>query len=319
MLATHGPSGKDIIGTKIDPEDMDTWRDDPESIEPSSGSAVSSTIQLDGETTGEGEGLEISKWRRHPSQNNIMLCGLNTRKGEYYYCHAFDHEAGGKLTTRYLGHGGSVDGFSASVNADPNVFLTWCSDGHARLYDVRHPLPVLTIASAKHLEPMPAAVLAHPDGIPYRSLIFTGTARSKCINLWDVRSRAMLYELATGNNCVEALAWDETSNSLYAATSCPHIDWNGRHLDYRPARIPKVRTGEDEDGEGDSEDNAEEDDIEEPSDDICWPKGAHHAEDHFGHVFDAGDHRLYKFKFKMDPDPNQLPYYGSASLSTGFW
>lgn len=36
---------------------------------------------------------------------------------------ALDLGHGGKTTARYLGHGGSIDGFSTS-EADPNIFVT---------------------------------------------------------------------------------------------------------------------------------------------------------------------------------------------------
>jgi len=106
-----------------------------------------------------------------------------------------------------------------------------------------------------------------------------------------VRGRAHIYELATGNNAVDAMAWDATSNSLYAATSCPHIDRNGHHMDYRSAKIP-VSSSDQESGDEDTEQDQA---RFEESEDRCWPKGAYHAEDHFGHVFDAGDHRLCEF------------------------
>lgn len=93
-----------------------------------------------------------------------MICATDT-KSNNYFCHALDLEAGGKSVSRCLGHGDSIDGFSTSTG-DSNVFLTSCTDGFARLYDVRHPLPVMTFATARNLEPVPAAVLAHPNGIP---------------------------------------------------------------------------------------------------------------------------------------------------------
>jgi hypothetical protein len=55
---------------------------------------------------------------------------------------------------------------SRRVRAIRNVFITACDDGYARLYDVRHPLPVLTLDSGGENEGCSGVVLVHPDGIP---------------------------------------------------------------------------------------------------------------------------------------------------------
>ncbi|PPQ65280.1 hypothetical protein CVT26_000240 [Gymnopilus dilepis] len=321
-LQTHGESGKDIIGEEMAADDMDTWRDDPEDIEPSSGSAPSTTIPLRVTSSDDPYEFIISRWHQHPSQASVMLSGTDPMS-QRFSCFGIDLEAGGSVTTRYLGHGGDVAGFSTS-QTDPNVFLTWSNDGHARLFDVRHALPVLTIASSPDPEPLTAAVLAHPDGVPF---VFVGTDDSQHIKLWDIRSRRSVYELATGNNSVAGLAWDAGNNTLYAATSCPYVDRLGRHTGYRRARIPRSTNVVEEDANEDDDEgseNEEEDDAdmdyESEDDDICWPQRAHHAENYFGHVFDAGDHRFYKFSFKADPNPDILPHYGSGSLDRGdYW
>ena len=165
-LQTHGESGKDIIGDKIDEDDMETWRDDPEDIEPSTGSSLSATIKLEGcKSARDGDGPEIKNWHQHPSNANVLLCGMDAESSNNF-CHAYDFQVEGKIVARYLGHGGAVEGFSTSPLSNPHVFLTRCSDGHARLYDLRHPLPTMTIACTRELEPIGAAVIAEPDGIP---------------------------------------------------------------------------------------------------------------------------------------------------------
>jgi len=164
-LQTHGETGKQIVGDKIEEKGFDTWRDDPEDIERSTGSGKSTMIKLEGY---KDNGPEIFTWHPHPSNANVMLCGMNPRSANNF-CHAYDLQAEGKIASRYLGHGGAAEGFS-TVGSDPQVFLTRCEDGYARLYDVRHPLPVMTIAASKNLDPLTAAVLAKPDGIPCRSL-----------------------------------------------------------------------------------------------------------------------------------------------------
>ena len=35
---------------------------------------------------------------------------------------------------------------------------------------------------------------------------------------WDIRARAAVYELATGNNAVRALSWDAKRSALYATS-----------------------------------------------------------------------------------------------------
>lgn len=98
------------------------------------------------------------------------------------------------------------------------------------------------------------------------------------------------------------MAWDDASNTLYAASSCHYIDRNGRHMDYyRMAKIPvqaedpnTAQIGEDEER------------FEEESEDICWPKDAYYAEDYFGHAFDAGDHRICKLLPMTSKPPSVL-------------
>lgn len=94
-----------------------------------------------------------------------MLCGADAQKNQYY-CHAFDLEHGGRTQARNLGHGGTIESFSTSA-ADPSLFVTGCSDGIARFYDVRHPLPVMTFDNGGGQQNhCPSAVVAHPNGIP---------------------------------------------------------------------------------------------------------------------------------------------------------
>ncbi|KAH9479827.1 hypothetical protein JR316_0008422 [Psilocybe cubensis] len=318
---THGRSGSEIVGEKYDYEDMDSWRDDPEEIELSGGSEHSQTVNLD---TCDGEGARavhwsVEYWHRHPSSTNVMLCGSDVGTSEVYHCHAFDIEAGGKAVARYLGHAGLVRGFSTSPAADPNVFLTSCDDGHSRLYDTRRSLPVLTIAAEDASEaPMNSALLVYPDGLPF---IFVGEAKYQKIVLWDVRAQKALYELATGNNNVRTMAWDNSSNTLYAATECTYVDRIGYHHDYRRAKIPREKYPSEEnqsdmdidddeiaDNEPDSEDDWD--------DERCWPRNAYHRENYWGHVWDAGDHRLYKYEFKKEPNLEIVPEYGRATVDS---
>jgi len=156
-LPTHGPKGKKRIGKKYNTEEM--WRDDPESIEVSMGSSSDATITFSDPTLAPGQ------WHAHPSTAGVMLCASDARATNNYSCLTLDLENGGQTVSRYLGHGGTIQGFSTSA-ADQNVFATACSDGYARLYDIRHALPVMTFDAGKKSQMCPAALIVHPDGIP---------------------------------------------------------------------------------------------------------------------------------------------------------
>ena len=101
-----------------------------------------------------------------------MLTGENAQRDKGHYgFYALDLDNGGRKAKRFLGHGGMVDAISVS-DGDANIFATGCSDGYARLYDVRHPLPVVTYNQGKQSEMCDAVELVHPDGIPSTSSIY---------------------------------------------------------------------------------------------------------------------------------------------------
>lgn len=120
----------------------------------------------------------------------------------------------------------------------------------------------------------------------------------ECITLWDVRAKASVYDLATGNNSVSGMAWNDERNELVAATYCRSVDRNGCHFDYGPAKIPVEKDDDDEEEEDDEEDWVDEDEddkdeeVEYQDTDQCWPGSAYHNETYFGHIFDSGDHRI---------------------------
>ena len=78
------------------------------------------------------------------------------------------------------------------------------------------------------------------------------------------------------------MAWDAVHNSLYAVTECRYMDRLGRNFDYRRAKISQDQDPEDDELEDDDE----------GYEGRCWPKRAHHGEDYFGYLFDAGDHSI---------------------------
>lgn len=281
-LHTHGPDGTQLIGEELE---VDSWRDEDDDIEKSTGNVHGQTLSLRDKT------LEPQRWHPHPSRPGSMICASDPHKTNSYSCVSLNVETG-RTDDRFLGHGGEILQISTS-DFDPNAFVTACSDGFARLYDTRSRLPALTLDVGMSGSFCPAAVLCHPDGIP---AVFTGSDKAEVIKLWDIRAKASLYELATGNNAVVSMAWDPKKNSLYAATECHYVDRLGYHHDYRPAKLPKFPTNEpgadaqtdtdDEESDGDNSDFESEDD------DIAWPKRAFHAENYFGYAFDAGEHRI---------------------------
>jgi WD40 repeat protein len=161
-LPTHGEKGQKRIGKKFNSED--SWRDDPESIESSSGSPADTVVKF------EDTSMYPGVWAAHPSKEGVIICAANPEKTNGYSMVAVDLEGGGKSIGRYIGHGGELSANGIAVTASPdgdrNVFVTACMDGLARLYDVRHPLPVLSMDSGRSGEGCPAAVLIHADGIP---------------------------------------------------------------------------------------------------------------------------------------------------------
>ncbi|KAG8708518.1 hypothetical protein FRC08_018856 [Ceratobasidium sp. 394] len=298
-LETHGDDGDEIIGEDDQGILESTWRDDPEELETSSGSPATSHVKL-----ADQPNLLVTRWRPLVHTPSVMLSHSGSCD-----CFTMDLEHEGRISSRYLGHGGKIAELSVS-GGDPQVFLTACSDGYARLFDFRAPLPVLTFDACGQSEFCDATVLAHPDGIP---TVFTGTGRAEQIKMWDVRARAPVYELATGNNRVQSLAWDSTRNCLYAATECRYRDRMGYRHDYRRA---KINTREDRQGDNE-DDDSDFDGFEERS----WPRNAWHDENYFGYAFDAGEHRLYHYAFKENPDISVVPEYGDARVneSSSFW
>ena len=168
---------------------------------------------------------------------------------------SIDLEHGGKRAARYLGHGGEVDKIATSAG-DPNVFVTAGSDGYARLFDVRHPLPVLTFNTGLQRDGCTDVVLVHPDGIPsecsprlIRAMrcvcadqviaMFTAGDATQQVKMWDIRAEECVYELSTGNNSVTGLAWDDARAALFVATECGYVNRMGLHTGYRRARVPR--------------------------------------------------------------------------------
>jgi hypothetical protein len=110
--------------------------------------------------------------------------------------------------------------------------------------------------------------------------------------VWDPRAKAIVYELATGNNSVTSMAWDAPRSTLFAATECMWMDRMGYHHEYRPAKIPRRHDMEKTGDAGMNAEEEEEFDDDEDEYERYWPEGAHHDETYFGYAMDAGEHRL---------------------------
>ncbi|KAI5898085.1 uncharacterized protein SCHCODRAFT_02565817 [Schizophyllum commune H4-8] len=318
QLPTHGPDGSSRIGKgKISLGD--TWRDieDTDYVERSTGTPRTSSIDFSG---------SIDQWHL-PSWWNTggTLKALTAAEKDQSTVLARDLRDGAKITMRHLGHGGSINSVTSS-DEDPNSFLTAANDGFVRMFDVREPTPKLTIDAGERSEFIFSALYVHVNGIP---VIFTGGAyKTQCIRVWDPRAKKTVYELATGNNFVQSLAWDAPRSTLYAATECDALDRAGTRHGYRIARIPVDDDGIHDErgkpaeeppkkrarmdvGDGDDSDDsfASEDEYDEER---GWPKRSYHDEKYFGYAWDCGDHRLIRYRFGLDADPTIVPEYGDA-------
>ena len=109
-------------------------------------------------------------WQLHEPSGHL-LCAEGAEESGGYACMSLDLEHGGRRVARYLGHGGEVEKIATSPQ-DPHVFITAGSDGYARLFDVRRPLPVLTFNTGLQREGCTDVVLVHPDGIPSEHCLF---------------------------------------------------------------------------------------------------------------------------------------------------
>ncbi|KAH9935224.1 uncharacterized protein BXZ73DRAFT_76917 [Epithele typhae] len=331
-LETHQDKPGELIGPgEVNLED--TWRDnDGDDIELSTGTVPTTSTPF-GDPNFSPNVLHLHQPTGH------VLFGAHS--DDKVSCAMLDLEAGGRIVTRFLGHGGEVAHISTDSRGNPNLFVTACTDGYARMFDVRHPLPVLTFNVEREKSHCGDVVLVHPDGIP---TLFTAGTRSHQVKLWDIRAKQCVYELSTGNNDVNGLAWDSATSSLFVATECENMDRMGNRMDYRRARVPRwatwkaaqaaykryqeaIERGEaitentgpvtydqtvvdSEEGEEDEEweDDEDDDDMDDEYDDgKRWPKRTFHREDYFGYTYDAGDHMLFRWQFKEIPDCSQLP------------
>ncbi|KAI0072967.1 hypothetical protein K474DRAFT_1678259 [Panus rudis PR-1116 ss-1] len=319
----------------------DSWRDVDAHIEPSTGSLPHLNLPLEDGT------FDIKSWHLHKPTGLFLASTGDGEDSRSYSCVAIDLEHGGRRAKRFLGASGAIGCFSTS-DGDPNIFLTSADDGHIRLYDIRGSLPFLTLDVGHLSANADAAVLLHPDGIPsqyspfafHENSVFSGGQKTECIKLWDIRAKKVVYDLSTGNNAVEVLAWDSKRSTLYAATECMYVDRLGGFHGYRHARKPNFQevcdnssesgseagdelpSGIDRPEPDDDEDMASDDDEEDEEEieddwddeDQNWPKDAYHGENYYGKMYDAASHTLLRYHFTPDANPDIFPASGYSSV-----
>lgn len=155
-LETHGETSE-LIGEDLYIYDGGyTELDDDVDIKRSTGSDPHFTVPF------SQEDFEPYRWHLHrPTEH--MLCAEDEQYGSRVA--SLDLEHGGAVLSRYLGHGGAVRKFSTSPG-DAHLFATACSDGFARLYDIRTPLPITTICVEGHDSLTGDVEFTHIDGLP---------------------------------------------------------------------------------------------------------------------------------------------------------
>ncbi|KZV60414.1 WD40 repeat-like protein [Peniophora sp. CONT] len=230
----------------------------------------------------------VGVWAEHPSSSHQRLIASGESS---FFVSSADVETG-QVMARYVGHNHGVNAF-ATGKEDPHNFLTASSDGAVRFYDSRLPAPIFAIEQASG-DDLQAALYEHIGGHPF---IIIGGNKSQQVKIWDARTRTPLYRLSTGNNAVQALAWDGSRNHLFAATDCEYLGYHGTAFGYREAEF------------GDEDDDYYEE--------MAWPEKAWHDENSFGYPFDCGSHRLIRYSFKTEPDTKVLPEYGQAQPDEG--
>lgn len=132
-LETYGPDGTSIIGREFDTSYSS--RDEDDEIEPSCGSSPHNTVPYAAK-------FKIDCWSPHPQNPVTMFCASDTLENCNYSCCAVDVDQGGRVDSNYLSHRGAIGNLSTSPG-DPNPPVPSCTDGYARIFDLRRPLPVM--------------------------------------------------------------------------------------------------------------------------------------------------------------------------------
>ncbi|KAI0058824.1 hypothetical protein BV25DRAFT_1918935 [Artomyces pyxidatus] len=178
-----------------------------------------------------------------------------------------------RTVARYVGHGAFI-GDLATSRCDPHCFITAAGDSIVRMYDARLPTPVLAIEHSS--DSINSALYEHVGAHPF---VIIGGSKSEQIKVWDVRAKVPLYELSTGNNQVTTLAWDDQRQTLELPPNFP---------------IPPAEMKERND----------------PNRGRDWPERAFHAKGSFGVPLDSVSHRVYRYQFRDNANPDIVPSSG---------
>ena len=150
----------------------------------------------------------LSPWTLHYHRGSgKLLAAEAVHFEENDRCASIDMEHGGRTAVRYLGHADEVLAFSSSAG-DPNVFATACKDAYARIYDIRQPLPVITVETATRTDHgCSNVVLTHPNGIPGKLFLVTLTSKSghlfvRLCSTFHDRRRPTVYQ-GVGPPCTD--------------------------------------------------------------------------------------------------------------------
>jgi hypothetical protein len=169
----------------------------------------------------------------------------------------------------------------------PNTLASSGADLCVKIWDVRSKRPTHTLVGRERELGQPRALAFAPvGGAP---ILFSGSA-DQAIKCWDLRANAKcLYELATGNAEVEALAWHAEGCSLIALTLRENVRQEKMQWDQLASE---------------SEEEEEEEEWGE------WPRdGVSHEADAFGGVLwdtPEGDQALVQYRFMRQPrQPNR--------------
>ncbi|KAI0326952.1 WD40 repeat-like protein [Cubamyces sp. BRFM 1775] len=284
-------------------------------------------------------------WYLH-SPTGHLLCGERTASSGGYACLALDLEHGGRRAARYLGHGGDVTRITTSPG-DPNLFVTAAGDGYARLFDARRPLPVLTIETSIQHEGCVDVVLVHPNGIPTlftggdrtQQIKMWDIREQECVYelstgnnavrgmAWDDAHSSLFVatECPYVNRFGERAGYRKARIPTWATWASVEKDYKAYKASARqpPAGSPtstasvaseSVPPIDEDDSRGyydsedeDAEDGGEDEVDEAYSADMRWPEKCFHKENYFGYAYDAGEHVLFRWQFKDEPDITQLP------------
>ena len=133
---------------------------------------------------------------------------------------------GQRVVAHFVGHGGDIS-FINPIGTREDAFMTSSRDGIVRLYDSRSPFANMSLVGMRD-----SAVGWHVDAGGQQcafsgtepaemSVVFVGGWDSAGIHCFDLRAKAVLYELSTGNGSVSRLRYDNASSTLVAATTRP--------------------------------------------------------------------------------------------------